>query len=164
MTEGTALAESSDLLELRHEAGEAPRRYVGRFTCKGLVTVGGAVEEAGRFEVGIWFPDEYLRSVEPTQIVTWLSPPNILHPNIRPPLICLGHLWPGSPLVDILYQTFEVITCKKVTMDERDALNPSACVWARQHQDRFPVDPRPLKRRRVRLNVAAESSAQETSS
>ena len=158
--DGLALSRNSDLLDLLPGDGDPPRRYVARFSCTGLVLRNGAVEEASHFEVGIWFPDDYLRNIEPTRVVTWLTPPAVFHPNIRPPLICLGRLGVGASLVDILYQTFEVITYTKLTMDERDALNHDACVWARQHLDHFPVDRRPLKRRRIRLSVEAEPSSQ----
>ena len=60
---------------------------------------------------------------------------------------------PGTPLVDLLYQCFEIITYTKVTMREDDALNRAACGWARENQDRFPIDPRPLKRRRLRVKT-----------
>jgi hypothetical protein len=61
------------------------------------------------------------------------------------PLICVGRLKPGTWLVDLLYQCYEIITYQKVTMREDDALNPLACVWSREHQQRFPIDRRPLK-------------------
>jgi hypothetical protein len=38
-------------------------------------------------------------------------------------------------------------------MREDDALNKAACAWAREHQDRFPVDRRPLRRRQLELTV-----------
>jgi hypothetical protein len=40
-------------------------------------------------------------------------------------------------------------------MREDDALNHVACVWARANQSRFPIDPRPLRRRAARFNVSA---------
>jgi hypothetical protein len=79
----------------------------------------------------------------------------VFHPNIsdKLPFICVGKLAPNTPLVDILYQCFEIITYNKVTMREDDALNMQACVWARENQHRFPIDRRPLKRRTLDLNV-----------
>ena len=101
------------------------------------------------FDVGLHFPSNYLRRVDPTLVLACLKPFEVWHPNIRPPLICIGHLPPGTGIVDIVYQVFEVITYNKVTMREDDALNRAACAWARKNQDRFPVDTRPLTRRRV---------------
>ena len=54
---------------------------------------------------------------------------------------------PGTSLVDLLYQAYEVLTYQKFTSREDDALNAVACAWARKHMDRFPVDSRPLKGR-----------------
>lgn len=146
--EGMALAAQSDLLSL--QPLENADRYLAEFRCTGLVERGpGNVEEANRFLVGIWFPSTYLREANPFHVLTWLAPRQVWHPNISAihPVICIGRLAPGTALVDILYQVFEIVTWNKVTMREDDALNPAACQWARQHRDRFPVDRRPLKRR-----------------
>ena len=146
--EGMALARASDLLELEPLGDFPPCRYIARFSCTGLVrSRPGQVSETDRFEVGIWFPSDYLRRAEPWQVLTWLGPREVFHPNIsnRLPLICVGKLKPGTWLVDLLYQCFEIISYQKVTMREDDALNAAACAWAREHQHRFPVDRRPLK-------------------
>ncbi len=148
LEEGMALAAASDLLDLFPLDGPIPSRYLARFGCTGLVRMpNGRIAEANRFEVGIWFPSDYLRRAEPWEVLTWLGPRNVFHPNIshRMPLICVGRLTPGTWLVDLLYQCFEIITWQKVTMREDDALNREACGWAREHQARLPVDDRPLK-------------------
>jgi hypothetical protein len=153
--EGMALARESDLLELEPLGGPPPCRYLARFRCTGLVRPpSGRVREADRFEVGIWFPSDYLRRAEPWQVLTWLGPRGVFHPNISAslPAICVGRLKPGTWLVDLLYQCFEIITYQKVTMREDDALNPAACAWAREHQQLFPVDRRPLKWRAPHLD------------
>ncbi|HVS03951.1 MAG TPA: hypothetical protein VMT16_14390 [Thermoanaerobaculia bacterium] len=159
--EGEALARSSDLLELVPIGdAQAPDRYLARFRCRGLVRpAGGEVAVAEGFEVGIWFPLDYLRRADPFQVLTWLGPRDVFHPNVSAqlPLLCIGRLVPGTPLVDLLYQCFEIVTWRKVTMREDDALNAAACAWARQHRQRWPVDGRPLKRRRLELRV--ETSA-----
>jgi ubiquitin-protein ligase len=154
--EGTALARASDLLTLVPLGGPPPTHYVVKLRCKGLLrNADGEVAEAGYFEAGIWFPSDYLRQVNPPQVLTWFGPPNIWHPNIsdRGPFICAGKISPGTPLVDLIYQIFEIVTYTKVTMREDDALNKAACVWARQNKHRFPIDKRPLKRRALNLEV-----------
>ena len=154
--EGMALAGASDLLELLPMGGDPPDRYIAQFRCKGLVRPQNSdVSETDYFEVGIWFPSDYLRRADPFQILTWLGPSNVFHPNIsdKMPFICVGKLAPNTALVDILYQCFEIITFNKVTMREDDALNMQACVWARENQQRFPIDRRPLKRRALDLKV-----------
>jgi hypothetical protein len=157
--EASLLAASSDLLQLRpvRESGaRPPEKYVARYLCTGLVKDRrGRVVEANDFSVGIWLPPDYLVRVDPLLTLTWFEPWTVFHPNIRPPYTCVGRIAPGTPLVDLLYQLFELITYTKVTMREDDALNRDACVWARQHVARFPVDRRPLKRLGVGRSHAA---------
>lgn len=156
--DGMALANESDLLGLT-PVGVAPwQRYVADFRCKGLVQAeSGEIVEAERFLVGVWFPDQYLREADPFTVLTWLGPQRAFHPNIgdRAPFICVGRLAPGTPLVDLLYRCFEIITYNRVTMREDNALNKDACAWARRNQHRFPVDRRPLKRRSVDSGVSS---------
>lgn len=159
--EGRALAAASDLLELFPLStvdGEPPQTHIARFLCKGLVRSSeGEIVEADHFEVMINFPSDYLRRADPFQVLTWFGPPNVFHPNIsdRSPFICVGRLAPGTSLVDLLFQCFEIITYNKVTMREDDALNVDACRWAREHQHRFPIDRRPLKRRALNIQLRA---------
>jgi hypothetical protein len=156
LEEGMALAAASDLVDLTPADKGLPRRYVVEYRCKGLVRKSNGddeIVEADRFAVGIRFPSEYLRHAEPAEVLTWLGPRNVWHPNIMAPVICVGRLTPGTPLVDIVYQVFDIITLNKVTVREDDALNPSACQWARHNMHRFPIDRRPLKRRVLRLEV-----------
>jgi hypothetical protein len=144
--EGRILADESDLLSLESLDRQHHR---AEFRCHGLVQQApGQIVTGDRFRVGIWFPASYLRVADPVQVLTWLGPRNVWHPNISrlAPVICIGRLQPGTPLVHILYQLFEVITWNKVTVREDDALNIEACQWARRNGDRFPVDRRPLKR------------------
>src|SRR5688572_26159496 len=82
--EGMALANESDLLRLNPLDGPIPRQYIADFCCTGLVRLpAGEVEEANSFHVGIFFPEDYLRRAEPFEVLTWLGPPNIFHPNVR---------------------------------------------------------------------------------
>jgi hypothetical protein len=151
--EAMALTAESDLLDVV-ALDTPPQRYLVRFRCQGLVQLhDGSIDRAGDFHLGIYLPDDYLRAIEPLRIVTWLGPHNVFHPQIRPPFICLGRLVVGTPLVEILMQAWEVLTYRKLTVREDDALNHDACAWARRNLDRFPVDPRPLKRRRVDFEV-----------
>jgi hypothetical protein len=144
--EGLRLAEASDVVDL---LPLLPQKFVVGFNCLGFVRAAdGAVGVADRHEVGIYFPEDYLRRANFLEVLTWLGPVHAYHPNIHGPAmkICPGPLAPGTPLVDLIYQIFEVITCYRVNMREYDCLNPAACPWARVNQHRFPVDRRPLKR------------------
>jgi hypothetical protein len=146
-TEGLALAASSDLVDVLPLEPEPPQRYLVRFGCTGLVgSETNEVEEAAGAVVGIWFADDYLRHVDPMTVLTWLEPRRVFHPNVRAPFVCLGRIVPGTPLVDLIYRCFELITWRRVTMREDDALNREACAWARRNTPRFPIDRRPLRR------------------
>ena len=144
-----ALVRESDFVEIAaHKM--CSDRFLVRFTCRGLVKASNnSIVEASAFLVGITFPANYLRAAEPQRVVTWVGPSNVWHPNIagEAQLICVGRVTPGTGLVDLIYQCWEIITWNKVTMREEDALNPSACEWARNNLTRFPVERRPLKRR-----------------
>lgn len=166
--EGLALAAKSDLLELYPAItpdGLPPQDYLARFRCTGLVRFGAEVCAWDCFEVMIYFPVDYLRVANGFQVLSWCYPKEVFHPNIsdKSPFICIGRLAPGTSLVDLLFQCWEIITYNKVTMREDDALNREACAWARLNQHRFPVDRRPLKRRSLNLQIetSEESRAEK---
>jgi ubiquitin-protein ligase len=152
--EGMELASESDLLVL-HPAPQSPPHFIAEFRCRGLVREGeGAITECDSFHVGIWFPADYLRRADPFQMIR-LFTPNVWHPNIgrQHPLICTGKIAPGTRLVDILYQIYDILTYQKYTPNEFDSLNKAACSWARANAQMFPIDRRPLKRRSLQLEV-----------
>lgn len=154
LADGTALAAASDILDLLPvpEAlpGLPPSRYLARFTCRGLIReASGQICPGHECQIGICFPGDYLRRAVPGLIVTWLYPSNAFHPNIRASAaaICLGRLPAGTPLVDILFQVWELWTWN--TFNLRDPLDAAAAAWARVPANRagLPLDRRPLKRR-----------------
>lgn len=152
--EGMALAAESDILNLIPNRGPHSDRYIAEYACRGLVKNNqGEVEEFNKFAAGISFPDDYLRRTDMSMVVSYLGPsPSPFHPNIRPPFICT-HITPGTRLVDILYNCYELFIWRlKNTGDE--GLNHEASQWAR-HQDPswFPLDRRPLRRRKLNLDV-----------
>ena len=154
--DAAALAAASDIVQIHPSGIEPYQQYRAVFRCDGLVHLpGGGFARADHFELLITFPDDYLRRANAFEVVTWLGPPNVWHPNIRPPAICVGHLVPGTGLVNLLLQIHEIITYRKVTMSEFDALNHAACQWARDNTHMFPLDTRPLKRRSVDFRVEA---------
>ena len=150
--EGLALAERSPLLELEPVSGSPPDRWIARFACRGLVRGPAGPVEAEGFAVGIWFPDDYLRRASTFECLTMLhapGAPRVFHPNCgASPLgadcICIGHLVPGTPLVDVVLQCFEVLSWQNVSLDERNALDREACAWGRANLHRLPIDRRSI--------------------
>ena len=118
------------------------------------------VQKTDAFAVGYSFPLDHLRNLpNPLHMVTWLGPHDFHHPNALGPFLCLGKLAKEIRLVELLYRTFDLITYQSVTMVEHDAMNAAACVWARQHVDELPIDPRPLKWRRKNNNTHTQGEA-----
>jgi len=142
-----SLAAASDILRVSHDGSATPRRYVAQFSCTSLIKIAGQEprKTEAQFDFGICFPDDYLREPEPKQVVTVLRPWTVYHPNVAGPFICLGRLTGGTPIDDILFQIYEIISYQK--WSAHDGLNEEACEWARGHQDLFPLDRRPLKRK-----------------
>jgi hypothetical protein len=158
--EAMALASECDRLDLMPLGPEPYQRYHARFHCKGLIRgADGNVREADCFDVGILLPSDYLRTLDPFRILRILGPRETFHPNIRAPLICPGWVTPGMPLTDLIYQAYEILTYQKFSL--HDGLDAEAGDWARRNLDRFPVDPRPLKRRPVRLTIRRTPSGGE---
>ena len=163
MEEGLALAAASDIVDLLPIGGPPPQHYIVDFHCRGLVrSEVGEIRDWSHFTVGIYFPSDYLRTVDPFSILRWFGPPtkehaNIFawHPNIsnRAPFICVGKIAPGMPLTDLLYQLYEIISYQRYTPNEFDSLNKDCCSWARNNADLFPTDSRPLKRRNLSLET-----------
>jgi hypothetical protein len=145
--EATGLA--SDVVRVLPRPGVAlPQHFLAEFRCQSAARdPRGRISEARRTHlVGIYFPDDYLRRAEVPQVLTWIEPWSIFHPNIAPPFICIGRLVPGTKILDLLYQIYELISFFKVTARDDDALQKGACAWARANLHRFPLDRTPLRR------------------
>jgi len=148
LLESTNLAANSDILDLFPKNDDPPLGYEAVFHCRGLVHVNGRLCIAEKFTVDIRFPEHYLEQVNPLAIASFTKPPLVFHPNVLGPVICPGPVAPGTSLVSVLYQIYEVITWFR--WNSADPLNPAAAQWARNHADEheFPLDQRPLRRRK----------------
>jgi hypothetical protein len=152
------MADSDILKLLPITMGPVTDRYIAEFSCRGLVqNEADQIVEFNKFAVGIWFPEDYLRRVDLSLVLSYLGPAlRPWHPNIRPPYLCL-HITPGTPLVDILYSCYELFTWRLLNTGD-EGLNHAASQWARnQDPSWFPIDRRPLRRRKLRLEVSTAS-------
>ena len=141
--EAMHFAQRSDILSLAPLAGTPPYKYIARFACRGLAKTGDNIAVIDHHLVGIVFPEQYQRtSCDAGQVLTWLEPKTEFHPNIKPPLCCIGPISPGMSLLSILHQLHQMITWQRFTPREDDALNQEACSWARNNLERLPVDHR----------------------
>jgi hypothetical protein len=145
-----ALAAASDIVDVLPMGPPPAQRFMARFRCTGLVRdAHGQIVEANEFLTAIWLPDDFLRRLSPVEIVTIVHPLGVFHPNVPDglPFMCLGDLRPGTPLVDIIFQIFEILTYQNFTCREDRALSHAACQWTRNNLARLPLDRRSLKRR-----------------
>lgn len=161
--DGQRLLSSSDVLQLLPMGNgvDPPDRYLAKFACKGVLRDpdGTIAIRQGEFVVGIAFSSDYLRHVEPLHVVTWLGPDNFYHPNVTPPWMCIGRILPGTGLVDLLFQTFEIITYHNWAA--HDFVHADAANWARNNQHLLPVDSRTLIRRKLPMHVEPAPSGEE---
>ncbi len=143
--EAQALAEASDILDLQQLD---LNRYIAHFACRTLACEpGGEPYETVGVRIGYFFSPQYLRQTDPQTLITVLQPTQIYHPNGLGPFLCIGAVAPGTPLIQLLYRTYEVVGYGNYTSIEDDSLNAQACSWARRNQHRFPLESLPLKRR-----------------
>jgi hypothetical protein len=161
--DATALAAASDVLALAVESGAAPpRRFLVRFACPTLVRAGNEVERTDGFLVHFQFAADHLRvPPDPGRLVNLLEPRRAFHPNVAPPFVCIGHVAPGTGLVELIHQVHEIMTYQKLTPREDDALDRDACAWARRHAHLFPLTTAPLRRRAADFSIRAIALPQD---
>ena len=158
IADAMALAAESDILKLRtfaHDETLPPQHLIARFECRIYIKKhNGEIGTSDHAAVGSQFPDHYLREMNAYEVLTWLGPKNAFHPNLRmPTAICLGEkfLKPGLPLVELIYQLWSVVSFQRFAAHA--PLNEDAAQWARANRHILPADPRPLKRRKIDLDI-----------
>jgi hypothetical protein len=82
-----------------------------------------------------------------------LEPEDAFHPNISPVGggVCI-EIYPGESLLEICESLHDLIRWRLRQYQERDALNPEACVWGRANVSR-PIDDRPMFGRRLNIQL-----------
>ena len=153
--QGMKLAAASDVLTLIPAPGTPPRQYFARYACPVMAREQDAITQRSGFAVMINFPRDYLRAVSnAAQVVAIVTPQTLWHPNVAGPFICIGAIAPGTSLVELLHQIYEILSFQKFTSLESNALNVEACAWTRRNTHMFPLTTRPLRRRVADLKIA----------
>ena len=132
------LRQKSDVVEVTAIPPFPASTYVCTFRVPHLcrLPVGTVAPQPGPVVCVIRFPEDYVRSVDPHLFmnVARIQTPGFLHPNVTGGRVCLGKAFkPGTPLVAVVWQLFEMVTYRNCTVDERNALNPEACRLVREH-------------------------------
>jgi hypothetical protein len=152
------LADESDVLRVIPRPPLPPAAYVCEFRVPYLRrTPSGIVEVApGPVLAGLRFPEDYLRAADPhlfLKVASILTP--LVHPNILGPLVCLGSKFaPGTPVRMLLWELYEIVAYRNVTLDEHNALDPEACRLLREHPHLLgQLEAPPLRRGRRPLHL-----------
>jgi hypothetical protein len=157
-----ALAEESDVLRVLPLPPLPPSRYLCEFQLPYLRRLpSGVVEVApGPVQAGVSFPGNYLSAADPhlpLKVAAMLTQ-DFVHPNVHGSVICLGSAFaPGTPFRVLVWELYDILAYRNVTLDERNALNPEACRLLRAHPnllDRLEV--RPLRRRAKSVPIAGD--------
>jgi hypothetical protein len=136
--DAAGLQRKSELVILEPVSPLPPSRYRCTFQVPYLRRLpSGIVElDPGPVRCGIFFPEDYLRSVDPKLFmkVASIGNPDFLHPNVLFGSVCLGSRFaPGTPIDALIWELFEIVTYRNCTVDERNALNPEACRLVREY-------------------------------
>jgi hypothetical protein len=157
-----ALAETSDVLRII----PVPPRPHSSYVCEFLVPYlrrlpSGVVEVApGPVLAGLHFPEDYLRSADPRlplKVASVLTA-DFTHPNVWGAAVCLGSAFaPGTSITALLWELYDILTYRNITLDERNAVNPEACRLLREHTHllaRLTARPLVRKKRTIRIRIA----------
>src|SRR5439155_22133526 len=103
------------ILELVPCGSPRPRAVVAQFNASCYIKTSSGIHVRKGFTVGFRWPENYLSLALPWEVMHFLTPPNIYHPNIRPPTICLGGaaLRPGAELRELLFRTYALVTYQR---------------------------------------------------
>jgi hypothetical protein len=135
---------SGGLLEFASLGRHDPWLYRLTFHTRGFVRDGdGEIGTVARHVVALRFLPDYLRRADRFAMLRLIEPAGTaFHPNIALMAICV-EIYPGQSVVEICHALHDLFRWRLRQYDERDALNPAACSWGREHIDR-PIDDRPL--------------------
>ena len=162
--EAKELASKSQVLEIAALPPSPSSTYVCEFRVPHLERTpeGHVTLVDGPVLVKIHFPEDYLRSADPRlgmRVVRLLGPREFIHPNVREGVVCLGYRFaPGTRIVLLINEIWEIVSYQNFNVDENDALNPEACRLLRAHPDLLAeLEPKPLVRRPGRVRVEVRS-------
>lgn len=138
----------SDIVVLRPQPREIPRRYIAQFRCTTVVRRDGSEPELnnGPIDIGINFSAAHLRKSQPSSLVfTLLRPLELFHPNFLGSSICTT-VRPGAGLHDMVFNMWTMLTFQRMRSGIRTEhpLNLEAANWCNRNNGKFPTDTRPL--------------------
>ncbi|MGD9714332.1 MAG: hypothetical protein AB7V46_20060 [Thermomicrobiales bacterium] len=114
----------------------------------------GEIQPVESHVVAVRFLPDYLRRANRFEMLSLLEPhsPPPFHPNIHPSGAICVEIYPCEPISEIAQSIHDLIRWRLRQYDERDALNPDACAYGREHIDK-PIDDRPLFGRKIGVTL-----------
>ena len=159
--EALEFAARSDVLQIRPEKSDPPYIYYCEFQASflGRLPDGTVGIQPGPVRCLIRFPSDYLLSLEPRLYMRVASvlTPNFVHPNVFGGVVCLGDgFGPGTPISEVIWLLFQIVSYRNCTLDERNAMNAEACRLLRASPGLLGrlERPRLLRPRNPRSNLA----------
>ena len=162
--EATEFAARSDVLKIVPVGEFPPSTYACNFHVQYLERLsGGTVEiHPGPVRCVIHFPSDYLFSTDPKfyMRVASVITPNFVHPNVVRGIVCLGGGFAaGTPISELIWLLFQIVSYRNCTLDERNAMNAEACRLIRSCPEMLAKLGRPrLLRPRDRRRISAETT------
>ena len=159
------IALRSAAVRIRPEAAYPPRSYHCSFLVPYLQEQanGTVAAAAGPVDALIAFPQDYLCSVDPRLYmrVACILSPGFVHPNVlQTGVVCLGAGFrPGTPIGELIWEMYLIVSYRNRTLDERNALNAPACRLLRANENIVAgFSAPPLLRRRRRPQALVRKS------
>jgi hypothetical protein len=171
LTQASILQSESDILSIiPAPSSDPPTIYLLLFEGLRYLRFGrsGIVEIASDFiPVEVRFPSDYLRTTDQhlylklatilDAVMLHIPNPDLFHPNYDPisGSLCLGaDFRAGTPLNSIIHHIYQIITYQNFSTDERNALDPIACEYLRNHPEVLSqLKNKPLRRRQLQSKV-----------
>ena len=160
-TEAMEFAARSDVLRIAPVGGSPPFSYACNFRVQYLQRLpSGTVEiHPGPVHCLIHFPNDYLRSTDPKfyMRVASVLTSDFVHPNVAGGIVCLGGGFAaGTPISELLWLLFQIVSYRNCTLDERNALNAEACRLLRACPELLLKADRPRLLRQRHEGLSAE--------
>lgn len=141
------LAERTDLIDFHRIQAD---HYLIHFRCRTMILDPRAgLELSSHHVISVQIPRGRNEPFGP-EVVTFVRPGNIFHPNIAPPLIAVGSYLVSKSIDEVCQKVFDILTFRKVVLEGPDCVNPEAAEWVRRNADRIPTDNRVFVPERVR--------------
>jgi ubiquitin-protein ligase len=138
--------------------GDAPVEYLVTLSCGGLVRDGDRFDVSYHHRFALYLDADFPLTVPR---IVWQTP--IFHPNVKPPVVCIGDSWfPGSSLAALCETICAMVQLKSFNL--ADPLDGEAAAWLDEalldQTVTLPIDGQPV--RNLLIDIHASPREKET--